>query len=91
MFVRGMKAFVFTAFAAGRSDGTTGRGDQVTLPTASVGDCVRSVSATQLALVDCTSPNQGEIIEKVPYGRPCPAGTVARYLPEEGLNACIRV
>lgn len=83
--------FVFTAFAAGRSDGTTGRGEQVTLPTASVGDCVRFTSATRLALVDCSSPNQGEIVEKVPNGRPCPPGTAARYLPDEGLYACIRL
>lgn len=83
--------FVFTAFAAGRSDGTTGRDEQFTLPTASVGDCVRFSSATRLALVDCASPNQGEIIEKVPNGRPCPAGTTARYLPDEGLYACIRL
>jgi curved DNA-binding protein CbpA len=83
--------FVFTAFAAGRGEGTAGRDEQVTLPTASVGDCVRFSSATRLALVDCASPNQGEIIEKVPNGRPCPSGTQARYLPDEGLYACIRL
>ncbi|MPY95443.1 MAG: DnaJ domain-containing protein [Acidimicrobiia bacterium] len=83
--------FVFTAFAAGRSDDRGATTDQYVLPTASVGDCVRFRSATRLALVDCSSPNEGEIIEKVPNGRPCPSGTTSRYLPDEGLYACIRL
>jgi DnaJ-class molecular chaperone len=83
--------FVFTAFAAGRDNAPASSREQITLPTASVGDCVRFASSTQLALVDCSVPNQGEIIEKVPNGRPCPPGSTARYLPEEGLYACIRL
>ncbi len=84
--------FVFTAFAAGRTDdGTGGSDQQFTLPTASVGDCVRFPAGTSMDLVDCSIPNEGRIVEKVPGGRPCPPGTSSRYLPEEGLYACIRL
>ena len=84
--------FVFTAFAAGSGDSpAAGRDEPTTLPTASVGDCVRYASANVLHLVDCATPNQGRIVEKVPNGRPCPPGSDMRYLPAEGLYACIRV
>lgn len=82
--------FVFTAFAAGQRDEPARGTPQVSVPTAEVGDCVRFSAPDRLALVDCSVPNQGEIVEKVPNGRPCPPGTASRYLPDEGLFACIR-
>lgn len=83
--------FVFTAFAASRADedGTPTTSTSPALRLVS-GDCVRIVSETALEKVDCRAENDGQIVELVSLGRPCPTGAAAAYLPDEGLYACIR-
>jgi hypothetical protein len=82
--------FVFTAFAASHGTGSTSSTAPVVPPTAAVGDCIRRVSSTELDLVDCESPNDGHIVEKVSMGKPCPSDARAIYLPDENAYACVR-
>ena len=84
--------FVFTAFAASRADedaSPTTATTPLALRLAS-GDCVRIVSETALEKVDCRAENDGQVVSLVSLGKPCPSGTVASYLPDEGQYACIR-
>ena len=83
--------FVFTAFAADKSDGAGSTSEQpVVDTTASVGDCIRALTPTELGIVDCSRANDGRIVEKVSVGRPCPRDSDGIYLPDEGIYACIR-
>jgi len=83
--------FVFTAFAANKSEGTGSSSEQpVVATTAAVGDCIRALSPTELGIVDCSRGNDGRIVEKVSVGRPCPHDSEAVYLPDETVYACIR-
>jgi hypothetical protein len=82
--------FVFTAFAAAdKSDDATPERPFVAT-TVSIGDCIRRVSSTDLAIVDCSRANQGRIVDKVSVGRPCPRDSSAVYLADETVFACIR-
>ena len=85
--------FVFTAFAAsGREDDGSQRGtveNPIVAPVPRAGDCVRFPTPTDLDLVDCARPHQGQVIEVVPIGRPCPFNTTQTYLPTEHVYVCI--
>jgi hypothetical protein len=82
--------FVFTAFAAADRSGEATPEQPIVASTASVGDCIRRLSATELGIVDCSRANQGRIVDKVSVGRPCPTDSAAIYLPDETVYACIR-
>jgi len=82
--------FVFTAFAASRRDGSPSPSQATTASTASVGDCIRWLSSTELGIVDCDKPNDGRIVDKVSVGKPCPSDANQTYLPDEGMYACVR-
>ncbi len=84
--------FVFTAFAASRADedGSTATATTAVALRLASGDCVRIVSETALEKVDCRADNDGQVLSLVSLGKPCPAGALASYLPDEGMYACIR-
>jgi hypothetical protein len=82
--------FVFTAFAASRSDGSPSPSEPVVRPAAAVGDCIRWLSSTELGLVGCDGPNNGRIVEKVKVDKSCPDDADQTYLPEENVYACVR-
>ncbi len=83
--------FVFTAFAAGGgNDAATPTTTTAPPPPPKAGDCVRFLSATEIGLVDCAAPHEGEIAQIVPFGRPCASDTTGIYLPDLAQYACVR-
>jgi len=83
--------FVFTAYAAGGgdpADGVTQAPVTTATPQLRRGDCVQ-VAPGSLVPVSCGAGATVRVVELVPIGRPCPAGSTESYLPDQQESACL--
>lgn len=79
--------FVFTAYAAG-GGGTPDPGDSGSQ--SRLGECVVITSGRPtVAAIDCLVGNDGQVVDEVEPGLPCPTGTDKLTLPGEKLALCL--
>ncbi len=79
--------FVFTAYAA-----TGGGATETDEPGSSsrLGQCVVITSARPtVAPIDCAVGNDGQVVDEVEPGVPCPVGTRKLVVPGESLTLCL--
>jgi hypothetical protein len=88
---------IVSAYAS--SDGSGDR-PLVTTERAPVGSCVElgplpadpdeaATARPELIEVDCGRVGASRVVAKVPFNRPCPAGTTPYPVPEESLSICL--
>jgi len=76
--------FVGTAYA------TSDKTGEAPVPAVRAGSCVDVVSGPTTTVVDCGGPHELRIVERVPDGGQCPAGTETRRLGTDGFLDCVR-
>lgn len=76
--------FVVTAYASSSSPAEKPVGSQV-------GTCVNVAAGPTTTVVPCDGPHELRIVERIPDGGSCPAGTEKRRLAVDGYLECVRV